>query len=143
MCPFLFPPPLFSKVASIFSACQDGPRPKEMKQLNLYFFIFLKEALQARVYSHQDNQSMTEHNSSYKYSCLIIFHCSKGDYILKLKSVCRGLLHVQSSHRGSFRKAGVFFRKETVRVTSSPAFLKTWTWKVKTREYFHCRSCNL
>lgn len=37
------------------------------------------------------------------------------------------LLHVQSSHRGSFRKAGVFFKKETVRVTSSPAFLKTWT----------------
>ncbi len=49
------------------------------------------------------------------------------------KSVCSGFLHVQSSHRGSFRKAGVFFRNETVRVTSSPAFLKTWTWEVKKR----------
>lgn len=43
----------------------------------------------------------------------------------------RGFSHVQSSQRGSFKKAGVFFKKETVRVTSSPAFLKTWTWKAE------------
>lgn len=42
-----------------------------------------------------------------------------------------GFLHVQSSHRGSFRKAGVFFRNDTVRVTSSPAFLNTCTCRPK------------
>jgi hypothetical protein len=38
-------------------------------------------------------------------------------------------VHVQSSQRGSFRKAGVFFKKDTVKVTSSPAFRKTCTCK--------------
>ena len=76
-----------------------------------------------------------------RYSRLSILHCSNGD-VLK-ESVCRGFLHVQSSHKGSFKNAGVFFRKETVRVTSSPAFLKTWTCKVKTRECCDSRSCKL
>lgn len=100
----------------------------------MYFFIFLKLPHQAWICRHQDNQSQTEHNMSYKYSWLIIFLSYNGDYVLWLK----GYLHVQSSHRGSFRKAGVFFKNETVRVTSSPAFLKTWTWEVRTwgRFYF-------
>lgn len=69
-------------------------------------------------------------------SLLISLHCSNGNYPLQWEIMCGGFLHVQSSHRGSFRKAGVFFRKETVRVTSSPAFLKTWTCGVKTLDYF-------
>lgn len=34
-------------------------------------------------------------------------------------------LHAQSSFSGSLRKAGALFKKDTVRVTSSPAFLRT------------------
>lgn len=34
-------------------------------------------------------------------------------------------LHVQSSFSGSLRKAGALFRKDTVRVTSSPALRRT------------------
>lgn len=38
-------------------------------------------------------------------------------------------LHAQSSFSGSLRKAGALFRKDTVRVTSSPALRRTCTWK--------------
>lgn len=41
-------------------------------------------------------------------------------------------LHAQSSFSGSLRKAGALFRKDTVRVTSSPALRRTWTWKRNT-----------
>lgn len=41
-------------------------------------------------------------------------------------------LHAQSSFSGSFRKAGALFRNDTVRVTSSPALRRTWTWKRNT-----------
>lgn len=47
-----------------------------------------------------------------------------------------GFLHVQSSHRGSFRNAGVFFRNDTVSVTSSPAFRNTCTCRAKQQRRF-------
>lgn len=44
-------------------------------------------------------------------------------------------LHAQSSFSGSLRKAGALFRKDTVRVTSSPALRRTCTWKRNTGRY--------
>lgn len=67
-------------------------------------------------------QSLSMHNrfgsckSSWGLNFLFFWPSNKG-------------LHAQSSFSGSFRKAGALFRNDTVRVTSSPALRRTWTWK--------------
>lgn len=54
------------------------------------------------------------------YSCALF---KKTNNILcKYKSK---YIHVKSSQSGKFKKAGVLFKNDTVRVTSSPAFRKT------------------
>lgn len=134
MRPVLFFSPHFLEQSS-FCACQNKPKSKKWSKWFFFTYLFFWKCLLwlEFIATRTTNQWQK------------ITPCSNGDFYTSItESVCRAFLHVQSSHRGSFRKAGVFFRKDTVRVTSSPAFLKTWTWKVKknVRNIFIARAVN-